>query len=765
MIDDAMLNTFASIYRGRTDVHGSMEGMCIKSPVTLDNYRAHLEGKTSLGVYMLMDDGTCYFAAIDQDFQDWDKAKSIKAGLEALGINATISASRSKGFHIAMFAETKFIAKDIRKICKSVLTKLGLEKCEVFPKQDMLDKKTTPYGNYINLPSFGIGRPYLSAEKEVLPLAHALIQIKRTPDENVAKALAILPPDKVVAPAPVIDPGHHKKKKHPPCVGMLLQGVTQGARDDAAFALARHYLDQSYTEDEVLALLKTWDTRNKPPINDDRILEQKLISAKKGYAFGCNSIKSGLLSPCCVGEDRCDWLTDNLKEQKKKGLIKDTTFMETDDTLYEELIKGTESMFLAYNKKTGAITTTNTIQSGAITYMPVYGAEIIDGAIILPSGVTDYGDTLQLQAAIKTHIKKYLDVQEEMVEWGAWYILMTWVADRLRTVGYFRFKGDTGVGKSRGLDVIGRLCYKPMMVSGAITPAPIYRLIRRFRGTLVLDEADFSDSTEKGEVITILNCGFEKGRPIIRCSKDDPNNIEILPCFGPKVFATRREFDDAALEARCLTTIMEESDRIDIPYILDDNFNKDEMELRNKLLLWRLHHYDKIEFNTLNNIDLEIPGKARLTGRLKQTSLPYALMFKDLPDVLYAFKLFLQDYQKELIANMAETEEGKAVIALFRLMQKNGKDYITTSMLCDELNSEMSMDIKLGRCTSLLHTLNIKTARKRHAGKIARYIKWDRKIMNKIYKRYIVDKDDFQDLFTVTDATGNEEADNLDLDF
>ena len=119
-------------------------------------------------------------------------------------------------------------------------------------------------------------------------------------------------------------------------------------------------------------------------------------------------------------------------------------------------------------------------------------------------------DTLKLVEEIRAHIHRYVDMTASKEEFAAWYVIMTWVADRLRTVGYYRFAGDTGTGKSRALDVVGRLCYKPMMLSGAVTPAPIYRLIRRFRGTLVMDEADFSDSTEKREVVTILNCGFRK---------------------------------------------------------------------------------------------------------------------------------------------------------------------------------------------------------------------------------------------------------------
>ena len=167
------------------------------------------------------------------------------------------------------------------------------------------------------------------------------------------------------------------------------------------------------------------------------------------------------------------------------------------------------------------------------------------------------------------------------------------------------------------------------MLSGATTPAPIYRLVRQFRGTLILEEADFRESDEKSEVITILNCGFEKNRPVIRCRKDDPDSLDVLPCYGPKVFATRHGFVDNALEARCLTFIMRETSREDIPALLGETCFKRAMSLRNKLLLWRLRNLSKVNQALVEEIDV-----GQVEPRLKQLGLPFALPFKDFPDVL-----------------------------------------------------------------------------------------------------------------------------------
>lgn len=376
------------------------------------------------------------------------------------------------------------------------------------------------------------------------------------------------------------------------------------------------------------------------------------------------------------------------------------SFTLEDGELVELVANSSLPRFLSYNPQTGATQTSDEIPldqihiedlpyeipvtDKEITITPPPGTAVKEGAILLPTGIEDYGTVPTLIEEIRQHIHRYLDIPPENETFAAWYILLTYVYDQLPTLCYFRVMGDTGTGKSRFLDVIGRLCYHATLVSGAITPAPIYRMIRTWRGTIVLDEADFRKSDEKNEVVTILNCGFEKGRPVIRCQKEDPDNLQILPTYGPKVISTRGSWKDKALESRCLTTRIVETDRDDIPDVLPTAFYKEEEKLRNKLLKYRLDMHGKIDPDTIGSV--EMPGIER---RIRQATASFAALFQDDEDLKRRFKEFLEKYNEELIRERYDTYEGKIMNGILQLVNA-GVEVISAKDIGDSILVKMS---------------------------------------------------------------------------
>lgn len=212
------------------------------------------------------------------------------------------------------------------------------------------------------------------------------------------------------------------------------------------------------------------------------------------------------------------------------------------------------------------------------------------GVVLFPSALVECDDEISLIDAVRTFIHRYADISEAFEEAASHYVLLTWVYDAFNELPYLRLKGDFGSGKTRCLQTIGSLCYKPMFASGASTVSPLFRIIDAFRGTLIIDESDFRVSDERAEIVKILNNGNARGFPVLRSDVTPGRdfNPKAFDVFGPKIIATRRSFDDRALESRCITEDLAGlPPRLDIPLSLPDDFNDEAERLRNRLLSYR----------------------------------------------------------------------------------------------------------------------------------------------------------------------------------
>jgi hypothetical protein len=216
--------------------------------------------------------------------------------------------------------------------------------------------------------------------------------------------------------------------------------------------------------------------------------------------------------------------------------------------------------------------------------------------VLLPSAPEEYGSEGELVEQIKDFIHRYVDVSPLYEKVASYYILFSWLYDSFNELPYLRVRGDPGSGKTRFLLTIGSLCYKPIFASGASTVSPLFRLLEIFRGTLVMDESDFRFSDEKAEIVKILNNGNVQGFPVLRSEVNSRGeyNPRAYHVFGPKIVATRGDFEDRALESRFLSEEMGSSRlRRDIPINLPPEHKTEALALRNKLLLFRFRNLHK----------------------------------------------------------------------------------------------------------------------------------------------------------------------------
>ena len=297
------------------------------------------------------------------------------------------------------------------------------------------------------------------------------------------------------------------------------------------------------------------------------------------------------------------------KEQASPGGYENSAGGAVGDVVFEQCVSwdasGMPTCRYAVRLPGGEIKLQNTVDAGGTTYIPFPATiNLIRKRVVLfPSEPVEYGSQRELLGEIRAFIHRWLDVDPFYEQLASYYVMFTWLYDLFETLPYLRAIGDYGTGKSRFLQAIGVLCYRPMFVSGASTSSPIFRVIDMFRGTLIVDEADFAKSDAAMEIVKIINVGYAKGGVVLRAEKDE-NSDTYYPSasdvFGPKILATRRLFEDRATESRCLTKRMSTArPRPDISRLVTRQFWADAEALRNKLLMYRLRSHRPIEVDPL----------------------------------------------------------------------------------------------------------------------------------------------------------------------
>ena len=288
--------------------------------------------------------------------------------------------------------------------------------------------------------------------------------------------------------------------------------------------------------------------------------------------------------------------------------------------------------------------------------------------ILLPSGPEEYGSEAELVAEIQAYIHRYVDLSPQFERIASYYVLFSWLYDSFNELPYLRVRGDYGSGKTRFLLVIGSLCYKPVFTTGASTVSPIFHILDAFRGTLIIDEADFRWSDDKAEIVKILNNGNNSGSPVLRSevSRNGEFSPRAFRVYGPKIVATRNLYDDRALESRFIT---EETGsrglRRDIPINLPAPYKEEALHLRNKLLLHRFRNHGK----TLAGDTLVDPT---LEPRLNQIFAPLISIVSD-PGIRAELWEVARERHREIVADRGMDVEAQLLEVIRDLERQQSK--------------------------------------------------------------------------------------------
>lgn len=311
-----------------------------------------------------------------------------------------------------------------------------------------------------------------------------------------------------------------------------------------------------------------------------------------------------------------------------------------------------------------------------VKILPINDIKALEkNVVILANKPEPYIDKFKLQHEIKKYINKWLYISKKHRSLASLYVILSWVTDNLSTIGYLRALGDYGTGKTRYLDVIGGICYKPMFMGGAVTPAPIYRIIDRWGGTAIFDEFALGKSDQTQHIVQILNSGYQRNKPVIRCKSNNYDDMDYFDPFGPKIIGSRIRFQDRALESRCITEIMEENSNR--PTDITQEFYRERNNLQNKLLMYRLENWH----TTKPLVDMDF---GKVMPRVKQTFLPFGALFNKEQE---HFKQIVQQFNRDIVIQNSNTLLGLIARTYIGLIDMGVKE-ITAKLVLDSMAVE-----------------------------------------------------------------------------
>lgn len=414
------------------------------------------------------------------------------------------------------------------------------------------------------------------------------------------------------------------------------------------------------------------------------------------------------------------------------------------DELMAEIIRVPEELqpvkYLIYYHATGLTDVADELKTGSTVLLPPQSPLFEKNKIWLANSAEEYGTQADLFELVRVFVSDYVQIENKnFLSVLAFYAFLTWIYDKFNTVPYLRVIGDYGTGKSRLLQVLQSIAYRGLLVGGSLTAAPIYRVIEQCGITLVIDEADFSDSDLQSDITQILNSGYTRNFGVLRTERSHagPFEVDYYDTYGPKILASRRRFKDQALESRCFSyTMMPQQVNPKIPLILDDEFFTRAQTLRNKLLLWRFRHWPHAQIDPRLRF-------ANLDSRLNQIVLPLLSIADD--NAMRSLILEeIRSYQTLLQAERRESLEGTVALALLGLLTRNTGTRLDGRVMVKEVAERINVmqegsGVKVNNrdiSSVIRNTLNLKT----YLGNGVTWVRVEPKDKERLQRRYATDE-------------------------
>lgn len=298
---------------------------------------------------------------------------------------------------------------------------------------------------------------------------------------------------------------------------------------------------------------------------------------------------------------------------------------------------------------------------------------------MLPPKPEPYDSLRQLWDRLRRFIWEHLDLGEEALYdvFVAWAIA-TWVPEQWDSVPYLHFHGPSNSGKTRALDILNHVAYRPLLSSSASGPA-LFRALDAFHPTFLLDEFEMYEKQKEtqAEVLGILNAGYRRGQFVFRIvgMKEGTPMLRGFDTFGPKALSSILELP-STLNGRSVRFPMSRAVRR-VKRLID---KEESQRLRGMLLQYRFAHV----FDTPpkgNPIDLP-------DGRLIELYLPLITVAP--PEVEMILLKHAREQYAESIETERETEDAVVFDAIVDLLLESPRLRLLQTDILGRVNAQRS---------------------------------------------------------------------------
>jgi hypothetical protein len=353
---------------------------------------------------------------------------------------------------------------------------------------------------------------------------------------------------------------------------------------------------------------------------------------------------------------------DSKKEERRPTEKIAFKYIVETDTLLQEVFDPLDRSFklLVYDRTTGGWSLLEKYEEAGIVYVPLRIPINKKGMprVILPWKPSGYTSVAELINEVGTYLCKYAEVKE--IWFLSRFVLHTWIYDVGDYAIQIQVLGDWRSGKTRLLKLLRLLCYNALFLSGGTSLSAYRRLQNKFQGALIVNEFELDYSSEdSNEFIIWLNSGFEKDLQLALSNKVDPSKQEYFDPFGPKAFASRNIIENIATRSRLVIIRMEPKTRKDIPIDLPPEAYEEAAVLRNKLLMFRLEHWQE-NFRLPNALRERLQNDETIDDRFKQNALPLLTLAsitgepQEVDEVFNFYRAASLDFRKQIATSTIE---------------------------------------------------------------------------------------------------------------